>query len=156
MPASQKHPGELDLADIVIPTEHARNLRSLIAAARADLKPRNFAERHLVDEMALCKWRQRRILLMERAVYEHEYLTYDPKFERYPDGKLVEPMDDYYFLSQVHTPERHAVVLTALSRLEMRYHRQFCSALRLLNSIRRNPDFHPESNTSKEPPQCDQ
>ena len=151
MPATTKHPGEPDLTEIVIPTEQARNLRSLIAAARADLKPRNFAERHLVDQMAICQWRQHRVMCMERSVYEHEYLDFDPKFDKYPDGKLVEPMDDFYFLAQLHSPDRHAAVLAALSRLEARYHRQFCSSLRLLNSLRRNPDF----NTSKEQSQCE-
>src|SRR5436190_140102 len=106
---------ELDMTFVAISAEHAFRLRDLVAAARADFKPRNFAERHLVDEMALCKWRQRRILLMERAVYDHESVKFDPKFQKDKNGHILEPLEDYYFLAQMHLPERQALVLEALS-----------------------------------------
>ena len=143
MPANQKIPGGIDPSDFLYPNEHMQNLRDLLAAARDDLRPRNFAERHLVEQMALCKWRQHRVLCMERAVCEHEFLEFETTEEKDPDGQLIEPLDDYYFIAQLHSPERHSAVLAALSRLEARYHRQFCSSLRLLNTLRRNPDFNP-------------
>ena len=156
MAAKQKIPGGLDPSDFLYPNEHMRNLRALLALARDDLRPRNFAESHLVEQMALCKWRQHRILCMERAVCEHEFLDFESPEEKNTDGQLIEPMDDYYFIAQLHSPERHAAVLAALSRLEARYHRQFCSSLRLLNTLRRNPDFNPAPQPEKEQPTCTQ
>ena len=48
-----------------------------------------------------------------------------------------------FHLAMAHATDRHAVVLAALSRLEARFHRQFCSALRLLLAMRRLNLFNP-------------
>jgi hypothetical protein len=148
MPEQPKQHVEPDLTFVAVPSERATRLRDLIAAARASLKPRNFGEQHLVDNMAVCKWRWRRVLLMEKSVYEREFTKFDPKLPRDEKGKLTEPLEDFYFLSQLHLPDCQAVVLAALGRLETRYHREFCTSLRLLNTLRRNPEFNSIEDTT--------
>jgi len=45
-------------------------LGALLETARKDFQPRDFAERHLVDEMAFNKWRLLRVYGMEKAALE--------------------------------------------------------------------------------------
>jgi len=126
-----------DLRFLTIGPELSSRLGDLLETVYADLEPRNFVERHLVDELALAKWRGLRAALMERAVYEHENATFAPKGRKDADGKPLEPYEDMYHLAMAHAPERHGVVLAALGRLAIRYQRQFASALRLLMALRR-------------------
>jgi hypothetical protein len=143
MPEPSLHPDQHDLSFVAVPAERAKLLRDLIASARADLRPRNFPERHLVDMMAVCKWRLQRVLMMEKAIYQRELKQFRPKLIKNSTGHLLEPMEDLAFLAQAHTPERQAVVLAALSRLETRYHRDFCSALRHFLAVRKSLDLNP-------------
>lgn len=128
-----------------IGNELRERLRSLIETARADLRPRDFAERHLVDELAICKWRQLRVLAMQTAIYRHEEAEHTARHGTASGNPseqptAPDPAGDMYFYAMCHAPDRHGVVLAALARLESRYHRQFCNALRLLTALRRqNP-----------------
>jgi hypothetical protein len=134
-----------------IGNELRHKLRSLIDNARFELKPRDFAERHLVDELAMCKWRHLRVLAMQTAIYRHlaakhiaKYGPVDPDVQR-PRAEL-DPAHDMYFYAMCHAPDQHGVVLAALARLETRYHRHFCNSLRLLTWLRRqNPLPKPET-----------
>lgn len=128
---------EVAPSTFTIGAELANRLGDLIQTARADFNPRDFAERHLVDDLAISKWRALRVTLMEKAVFEHESVTFQPRALKDQDGILFEPHEDMYHLAMAHAPDRHATVLAALGRLEIRYARQFATALRLLIALRR-------------------
>lgn len=152
-----------ELKLFTIGVERIALLGDLVTEARADLRPRNFAERHLVDELAISKWRTWRVALMEKAVFEHQNTTFRPRVPRDSDGNMLMPHEDIYHLARAygegpHAPESQAVVLAALSRLDARYSRQFCAALRLLIALRRGdpppvteprPDAEPLTTSSK-------
>jgi hypothetical protein len=128
---------EVAPSTFTIGAELSHRLGDLIASARADFNPRDFAERHLVDDLAISKWRALRVSLMEKAVFEHESVTFNPRALKDQDGILFEPHEDMYHFAMAHAPERHATVLAALGRLEIRYARQFATSLRLLIALRR-------------------
>ena len=135
-------PFQADLRDLVIGPEIKHRLGDLIETARLSLKPRDFAENCLVDEMAISKWRGIRTKIMEKAVYDHQATTYRPRGLKTTDGTDAEPYEDMYHLALAHagsphSPEADHIVLTALGRLETRYYRHFCGAFRLLLAARR-------------------
>ena len=133
-------PFDVDLSILTIGAERVSWLSALLTTARNDFQPRDFAERHLVDEMAFNKWRILRIYAMEKAVYEQQRATFSPKGRLTPDGRRAEPHEDQYHLAQALLPDNDGLILAALSRLEARFHRQFCSALKMLITLRRfNP-----------------
>ena len=138
MPSPERPLWEPDLAAFSMGNEIRACLRDLIAAARLDWTPSGFTEKHLVDELAINKWRQLRVLSMQNAIYRHEQaagMANNPKVQGQP-SQPPEPGGDMYFYAMCHTPERHGVVLTALARLETRYHRQFCQTLSALVALR--------------------
>ena len=138
-----------------IGAERLNLLGDLVLEARADLQPRNFPERHLVDELAISKWRTYRVALMEKAIFEHQNSTFQPLVPRDTDGNMLMPHEDVYHLAMAHAPESHAVVLAALSRLNARYSREFCTALRLLLALRRgNPPPVADTATPSSPKQA--
>jgi hypothetical protein len=130
-------PFQADLCDLVIGPEIKHRLGDLIETARLSLKPRDFAENCLVDEMAISKWRGIRTKIMEKAVYDHQATTYRPRGLKTTDGTDAEPYEDMYHLACAHSPEASRIVLTALGRLETRYYRHFCGSFRLLLTARR-------------------
>ncbi len=137
---------ESELRVFTIGAERVAWLGDLVASARADYKPRNFGERHLVDDLAISKWRGIRVAIMEKAVFEQQGSSYRPRIPKDKDGRLLMPHEDIYHLAMAHAPEAHSTVLTALNRLDSRYHRQFCTVLRLLLALRRgDPPPVPEA-----------
>ena len=128
---------ETELRVFTIGAERVAWLGDLVASARADYKPRNFGERHLVDDLAISKWRGLRVAIMEKAVFEHQGSSFRPRNPKDKDGRLLMPHEDICHLAMAHAPEAHATVLAALNRLDSRYHRQFCTVLRLLVALRR-------------------
>jgi hypothetical protein len=133
-------PFDVDLQVLAIGAERVNWLASLIETARADLRPRDFAERHFVDELAINKWRLLRVYGMEKAVYEHQLATARPNSAHNAQGRPVEANHDLYRMAKANAREHDGVILAALSRLEARFHRQFCAALKMLMSLRRlNP-----------------
>jgi hypothetical protein len=144
---------EVAPSTFTIGAELANRLGDLIQSARADFNPRDFAERHLVDDLAISKWRALRVTLMEKAVFEHESVTFNPRALKDESGVLFEPHEDMYHLAMAHAPERHATVLAALGRLEIRYARQFATSLRLLIALRRgSPPPVPNASPNKAKP----
>ncbi len=123
--------------------ESAARLADLVRTARADHRPRNFAERHLVDEMAINKWRLIRTLVMEKAAWIHEILRHFPESASPPDdpeappGPSANPHQDMFVIAGALAPERQGLLFAALARLEARFHRQFHNALRLFMAFRR-------------------
>ena len=140
MPENHK-PFETNLDFIVLDTERVNRFHDLLEDARRDYKPRNFGERHLVEELAICKWRRLRVLMFQRAIYQRQQSDYRPQ----PSGEgddideFQEFLDEAFDTAMVHTPERYDHALAALSRLETRYQRQFCEALRLLDTLQSRP-----------------
>ena len=67
-----------ELKLFIIGAERIALLGELVTEARADLRPRNFAERHLVDELAISKWRTYRVALMERPSSNSSALPFAP------------------------------------------------------------------------------
>ena len=130
-------PFQADLRDLVIGPEIQYRLGDLIETARLSLKPRDFAEHYLVDEMAISKWRGIRTKIMEKAVYDHQAVTFRGRGLKNTEGEPLEPYEDMYHLACAHSPETSRIVLTALGRLETRYYRHFCGAFRLLLTARR-------------------
>jgi len=136
-------PFDVDLSILTVGAERVPWLASLIETVRNDLRPRDFPERHFVDEMAINKWRLLRIYGMEKAIYEHQVASFIPQSEFDDQGHPLEPHEDLYHLAQAHAPECDAIILTALGRLETRFHRQFIAACKMLMALRR---FNPVGN----------
>ena len=81
-------------------TQRESHFLDLIDAADTDFKPRNFADRRLVDEMATSTWRALRAAIMERAVYDHQDSTFESP--RTASGDWAEPNDEARFNRQFH------------------------------------------------------
>lgn len=137
MPKSTAPQFEGELRVFTIGAERVAWLGHLVATARSDYKPRDFGERYLVDDMAICRWRGLRVALMEKAIFEHQASSFRPRIPKNSNGDRLMPHEDICHLAMAHAPEAHATVLAALNRLDTRYHRQFCTALRLLIALRR-------------------
>jgi hypothetical protein len=135
-PPTTKPPFEFDLVNLTITGELASRLGELLDTARADLRPRNFIERSLVDQLALSQWRRFRVGVMQTAVFEHQAASYCPLEPLDADGDPLQPNEDFYHLAMAYAIDRHGQVLETLSRLEARYHREFCTSVRLLITLR--------------------
>jgi hypothetical protein len=140
MPETHK-PFETNLDFIVLDTEHISRFHDLLEDARHDYQPRNFGERHLVEELAICKWRRLRVLMFQRAIYQRQQSDYRPPAiaEGEEPDEFQDLLEEAFDTAMVHTPERYDHALAALSRLETRYQRQFCEALRLLDTLQSRP-----------------
>ena len=140
MPENHK-PFETNLDFIVLDTERVNRFHDLLEDARRDYTPRNFGERHLVEELAICKWRRLRVLMFQRAIYQRQQDDYRPPAaaEGEEPDEFQEYLEEAFDTAMVHTPERYDHALAALSRLETRYQRQFCEALRLLDTLQSKP-----------------
>ena len=79
-------PFDINLSILAVGAELVPWLAALIETARSDLRPRDFQERHFVDEMAINKWRLLRIYGMEKAVYEHQLAGFRPKSSMTSNG----------------------------------------------------------------------
>jgi hypothetical protein len=143
-------PFDVGLSHLAIDgVENPAWLTSLIETARRDFRPRDLAERSLCDEIAMVIWRRLRVYNMERAIYERQHRTYRP-YAAAP-GLPAPNLADYYHFAQALSPACEGLVLKALSNLEARLHRQFCSALRMLITLRRaNPLRHPDLTSAKD------
>lgn len=83
---------------------------------------------------------------MEKAVSGHQSSNFRPRVRRDSEGNMLMPHEDIYHLAMAHAPKAHATVLATLKRLDTRYARQFCTALRLLIALRRgDPPPAPET-----------
>ncbi len=64
---------------IIIEGEVGARFAALLASLQDILKPRNSLEDGLIEDLATCRWRQRRLLSMETAAYSHEIRRQDPQ-----------------------------------------------------------------------------
>ena len=132
-------PFDINLSILAVGAELVPWLAALIETARSDLRPRDFQERHFVDEMAINKWRLLRIYGMEKAVYEHQLAGFRPK-------SSAEPNEDMYHLARAYASDNDGIILAALSRLETRFHRQFIAACKMLMALRHFNPIEKEEN----------
>src|SRR5438045_1412103 len=93
-------PFDVELSHLTIGPELTGWLESILNTARRDHQPRDFAERHLVDELAFAKWRLLRVYEMEKAVYDHQSDTFRPKPAAGAGIPEKQPLDDFYHLAQ--------------------------------------------------------
>jgi hypothetical protein len=134
-----------DLTNLFIKPENPAYFQSLLKTARRDFAPRDFGERHFVDEMAFLKWRMLRLYLMEKALFDNRILSFRTRAITASDGTRAEPFEDFHHFALALSPDVDGPVINAIRRLETSLHRQFCSALRMLMAMRRfNPFRNPE------------
>lgn len=128
---------------VVIEGEDSARFSTLLNSFRAGLQPRNQIEEGLIEDLAICKWRQRRLVAMETACLTGEIRRQDPA-------------------ASSETPAvRAALALNALSidahtlqlinRYEQSFDRQYNRTLRRLHLIRaleKNVPDHSNPGTS--------
>ena len=113
---------------IIIEGENAPRFAALLASMRAELKPRTGIEDGLVEDLASCRWRQRRLLSMETASYTHAILRQDP--EAAAESNATRAAFALNHLSDgCHT-------LELINRYERHFNRQYNRTLHTLYAIR--------------------
>jgi hypothetical protein len=64
---------------IAIEGECAPRFAALLASIRVDIQPRSTVEDRLAEDLALCRWRLRRLLAMETALFSRGIPRQDPE-----------------------------------------------------------------------------
>src|ERR1019366_1886035 len=122
--------------NIVIEGEEGSRFSTLLNSLRADLQPRNFIEEGLVEDLAFCKWRQRRLMSMETACFTHEIRRQDPTVAA--EAPAIRAVIALNTLSDAHT-------LELINRYELRFDRQYTRTLHrlvMLRSLEKNNSDH--------------
>ena len=101
---------------VVLPGESNERFLEMVQTLAGQFKPANEAEAALLDTMAMARWRQLRVVGLQRAATEMEMA----RQEGPAPNRALEALKD------------HNGSLAALQRNEMAYSRQFDSALRML------------------------
>ena len=70
---------------VLLPTDDAAEYTNFLTDFQADLKPVGQAERELVQVIADCFWRLRRIQALEFALYAHGHEQFEGAFQDYPE-----------------------------------------------------------------------
>jgi hypothetical protein len=105
---------------IVMEGESAPLFAALLATMREEMQPQTSMEESLVENMAACRWRQRRILSMETA-----NLTHEIRRQHSGDSEQNAPTRAVMAFTSLTARSR---AMDLLSRYETRYDRQFCRA----------------------------
>jgi hypothetical protein len=114
---------------IVIEGEVAARFAALLASLRDVLQPRNSIEDGLIEDLAVCRWRQRRLLCMEIAAFSSEIRRQDPQ-----TGAESTALRAARALGNMSADSR---ALDLISRYERQYDRQYKRTLRCLFDLRR-------------------
>jgi hypothetical protein len=123
---------------IVIEGEEGARFSTLLNSLRADLLSRTYIEEGLVEELAICKWRQRRLLAMETACLTNEIRRQDSADTESPVTRAVAAIGN---LSQ------DTCTLDRINRYELRFGRHFNRTLQSLLALRSAEKLKtPESN----------
>jgi hypothetical protein len=127
---------------IVIEGEDSARFAALLNGLRADLLPATALEESLVEDLATCRWRQRRLLAMETACLSGEIrrLPSEPD----ADTNAERAAKAFGILSR-DTPS-----LELITRQELRFSRQFNRTLQRLLTLQavpknKNDDSNPGS-----------
>ena len=112
---------------IVIEGEDSARFAALLNGLRADLQPATALEESLVEDLATCRWRQRRLLAMETACLSSEIRRQTP--EQAADTNSERAVKAFDILS------RDTGTLERITRQELRFTRQFNRTLQRLISL---------------------
>lgn len=116
---------------IVIAGEDASRFSALLASLRAHLHPNNCVEDSLVEDLATCRWRQRRLLAMETACLTEEIERQVPEdASRSNAARAASALN--HLAANTHG-------LDLINRYELRFDRQYNRTLHRLFAIRREP-----------------
>ena len=110
---------------VVIEGEESARFSTLLNSLRADFKPRNQVEAGLVEDLAICKWRQRRLVAMETACISGEIRRQDPTVA----AEVPAVRAAMAVAIEAHT-------LQLINRYEQGYDRQYNRTLRRLQLLR--------------------
>jgi hypothetical protein len=106
---------------IILKGEAGSRFAALLAAMREELKPQTPIQDSLVENMAACRWRQRRLWAMETAGITREILR--------QDAATVEENAPTRALLAFSSMTASSRARDLISRYETRYDRQFCRSL---------------------------
>jgi hypothetical protein len=118
---------------IVLDSESRQRFFDLIAGLQQHFKPATVVESALIENMAVCQWRQARVLAMEKVAFT---LETGRLREQDPQAALEDPAI-LAFLSF----RGQSKFLEALSRYETRFDRQYSRTLMRLIRIRQNKEI---------------
>ena len=110
---------------VVLEGESKERFEELLLALTAELKPRTTIEASLVETMAVARWRQLRVLGIQKAEFDLEMAR-----QAAPESKPVRAAIVFRNLAD------NSRVLDVLLRYEVAYDRQFFRALNLLLKFR--------------------
>jgi hypothetical protein len=109
---------------IVIEGEEGRCFHALLVSLRAQLQPRTFIEEELVEDLAIYRWKQKRLLSMETASLSHKIRGQAAQsVAESPAIRAVQAFGDLSHDSRA---------LELMNRYELRFARQFNRTLRQL------------------------
>ena len=120
---------------IVIEGEEPARFAALLNSLRADLQPANALEESLVEDLATCRWRQRRLLAMETVCLSTEIRS---QAQARDDGAAVHS-NATRAARAFDTISRDTSTLELINRHELRFSRQFNRTLQRLISLRGVP-----------------
>lgn len=129
---------------IVIEGEEAARFAALLHSLRTDFQPANAIEESLVEDLAICRWRQRRLLAMETASLSTEIRRQTA--ESTPEAP--KPSNATRAVQAFTTISQTSRTLELINRHELRFSRQFnrtLDRLLTLQSARKheNDDSNP-------------
>lgn len=117
---------------VVLPTESKKRFAKLLTRLRKEMSPRDEVERHLVDCMAVARWRQMRSWGFECSVMSHEIRE---QTAAAPDRNLES--DTARAALTVRHSEGHSRFLDRVNYWEARFDRQYDRALKRLHEHRK-------------------
>ncbi len=115
---------------IVLPNESAERFVTLFRTLKEQFRPANIVESHLVETMAVARWRQLRVWTLERAAIGLEIRRTPPA----PDVPATEYSTQTAIILRDFTAGSR--YLDYISSAETRFDRQYDRALRRLLSLR--------------------
>jgi hypothetical protein len=110
---------------IVIDGEVPARFAALLASIRADLQPRNTIEDGFMEDLAICRWRQRRLLTMETACITQELRRQEPQTASDPPP------------ARAAQAFANLATLRLISSQEHRYDRQYTRILSRFHAFRK-------------------
>jgi hypothetical protein len=117
---------------ILIEGESAERFEALLASLVAEYEPKTETEMQLIENMAVCKWKQLRIWALENVGHTEEIRRQRAASSEMAAKSLAERA--YYALAELIETKR---IMDAMHRYESRFDRQYMRALSMLEDIRK-------------------
>lgn len=129
---------------ILIEGEEAARFAALLHSLRTDLAPANALEESLIEDLAICRWRQRRLLAMETASLSTEIRRQTAESAPEPD----KPSNAIRAVQALAAISQNNRTLELINRHELRFSRQFNRTLDRLHTLQsarksKNDDSNP-------------